>query len=263
MMYNKTVKTSTVWRTESMKKNVCMFTLVELLVVIAVIAILTGLLLPALNAAREKAQSISCVNSIKQNGLGAIQYATDQHYYPWPGYGDNNETFWTKLVRNKYLPPIRDRKRNYINNSLPQSYCEKHWDFNSNSSGTAMKNAYAYIGAFQNDSVFYTGISGTSELPNSAVAPERVFRPGEKIGLIEVPLRDGFLHTLNSPGYVYYPTATSDAVTPLIVHGIYKTVWYHDGHAGLANTLTELGVRLKDYGRMFALWEKRFASNQR
>jgi len=194
MMYNKTIKTSTVWRTESMKKNVCIFTLVELLVVIAVIAILTGLLLPALNAAREKAQSISCVNSIKQNGLGAIQYATDQHYYPWPGYGDNDETFWTKLVRNKYLPPIRDRKRNYINNSLPQSYCEKHWNFNSNSSGTAMKNAYAYIGAFQNDSVFYTGISGTLELPNSAVAPERVFRPGEKIGLIEVPLRDGFLH---------------------------------------------------------------------
>ena len=55
----------------------------RLTVVIAIIAILAGMLLPALNAARESARKASCMSNLKQIGLGIKQYANMMRWEGW------------------------------------------------------------------------------------------------------------------------------------------------------------------------------------
>ena len=60
------------------------FTLIELIIVIGVIAILAGLLLPALAKAKDRSRAIKCISNEKQMGVGIDLYVQDYQYYP-PG----------------------------------------------------------------------------------------------------------------------------------------------------------------------------------
>jgi prepilin-type N-terminal cleavage/methylation domain-containing protein/prepilin-type processing-associated H-X9-DG protein len=60
------------------------FTLVELLVVVAVVGMLMAILMPAIQAARESARRVGCANNMRQSGLGIIEYESAIAFYP-PG----------------------------------------------------------------------------------------------------------------------------------------------------------------------------------
>ena len=84
------------------------FTLIELLVVIAIIGVLVGLLLPAVQMARESARRISCSNNIKQVAFACLNYHEQRRFLPPARLADGFATWAVLILPNLEEQPAYD-----------------------------------------------------------------------------------------------------------------------------------------------------------
>jgi len=89
------------------------FTLIELLVVIAIIAVLAAMLLPALARAKESTRRISCLNNLKQMGIGCVMYADDYR-------GNLSNDTWYPLDGSPYQAGVRTTEDDDVNYLYPK-----------------------------------------------------------------------------------------------------------------------------------------------
>jgi len=74
------------------------FTLIELLVVISIIALLVGILLPALGAARRVAQDIKGASNMRQQMIGVVGYSNDYDGILPPGFDSGTNKYWSLFI---------------------------------------------------------------------------------------------------------------------------------------------------------------------
>lgn len=211
------------------------FTLIELLVVISIIGVLVGLLLPAVNAAREAGRRTQCSNNMRQLGLALINFSTSKNSFPNAGTFDEAN------------PAPGTSPNTYLSMTAPTAALAKSWLYNwvvdimPYLDQQDIANAYDKSTFYWNTNITITGQGPNARLTNTALGVLRcpddtTAQTGQ--GNLSYAVNGGFV--------MFIPTATG-YTAPQANTGTYpsggKFVGLTDGTSALAPGISQrMGV---------------------
>ncbi len=202
------------------------FTLVELLIVIAILAILCALLLPALNNAREKGRSIACMSTEKQLGIVLLSYADSHDDYVLASQGMDGS--WLCCLEKYGLlrgsGPLSSTKLYHVESRV--MFCPSQEPLKSSSAQQYYRYPMvSYVDTYHFGLNLYVSTRPLDGYPQRKLS--RIFEPSKTFWALETT----YSVTLPSTSY------ESGAHRAYFRHSRFMNILFMDGHAESRNNL--------------------------